>query len=363
MTATYRVAIIGTGRMGGLIDDELPVGSWSKPYGHFSAYAAIPETTVVAVANRGAERLERFSHRFGIENTYLDYEEMIRKEQPDIVSITTPSLARAEPIMFCAEQGVRGIFAEKGLCASLAEADRIAEAVRSNGVAFNWGALRRHHDGFQKIRAEIADGAIGEPRFAVMSFASDLIKHHPHTLDLVEMMLGDPQPRWVQGNLIEAGEPFAPDRPLPTYDRAGHRFVPPPGKEIGDPWVGTYRVGYEGSAEGIFIPVPGVFEIDIFGTAGRAFAWDNGGVFSIRTFDRASGRTATTTYQPQGESPTMCVIRDLIQELETGERTAGNIDRTMQAVETQFALAHSHLQGGARVSIPVDDRSLFIPGG
>ena len=40
----YRVAIIGTGRMGGLIEDEIPVGSWSKPYGHFPAYAAIPET-------------------------------------------------------------------------------------------------------------------------------------------------------------------------------------------------------------------------------------------------------------------------------------------------------------------------------
>ena len=59
----------------------------------------------------------------------------------------------------------------------------------------------------------------------------------------------------------------------------------------------------------------------------------------------------------------MCVIRDIIREMETGERTAGNIDRTMQAVETQFALAHSHLQGGTRVEIPVTDRTLYIPGG
>ena len=105
----------------------MPAGSWSKPYGHFPSYAAIPETTVVAVANRGQERLERFAKRFGIDNTYLDYREMILKEKPDIVSITTPSLARAEPIIFCAENGVRGIYAEKGLCASLAEADRVAD--------------------------------------------------------------------------------------------------------------------------------------------------------------------------------------------------------------------------------------------
>jgi hypothetical protein len=40
VSRTYRVAIIGTGRMGGLIEDEIPAGSFSKPYGHCSAYAA-----------------------------------------------------------------------------------------------------------------------------------------------------------------------------------------------------------------------------------------------------------------------------------------------------------------------------------
>ena len=120
LTVTY-----GTGRMGGLIEDEIPPGSFSRPYGHFSAYAAIDEVEVVAVANRGAERLERFVKRFGVTNTYLDYRTMIEREKPDIVSVTTPSFARAEPIVFAAEHGVRGIYAEKGLCASLAEADRI----------------------------------------------------------------------------------------------------------------------------------------------------------------------------------------------------------------------------------------------
>ena len=65
----------------------------------------------------------------------------------------------------------------------------------------------------------------------------------------------------------------------------------------------------------------------------------------------------------EGESPTVGTIRDLIREIETGERTAGNIEVTVQSVEVQFGLAHSHLQGGARVSLPIADRSLYIPGG
>ena len=227
MAAKYRVAIIGTGRMGGLIEDEIPPGDPNKPYGHFSAYEYIEETEVVAVANRGAERLQRFSERFGITNTYLDYREMIDREQPDIVSVTTPSFARAEPLIYAAEHGVRAIYSEKGLCASLAEADRIREAVTSNGVAFNWGAMRRHNVGFRALAEAIAAGEIGEPEAVLMLNYTDLIKHHPHMLDLVSMLLGDPQPQWVSGRLIEAGDPFDPE-PRRRASRVRRRQQPLP---------------------------------------------------------------------------------------------------------------------------------------
>ena len=39
-----------------------------------------------------------------------------------------------------------------------------------------------------------------------------------------------------------------------------------------------------------------------------------------------------------GESATVATIRSLIRELESGERTTGNIDVTMQSVEVQFGL-------------------------
>ncbi|MCZ6676067.1 MAG: Gfo/Idh/MocA family oxidoreductase [Candidatus Poribacteria bacterium] len=365
----YRVAIIGTGRMGGLIEDELSPNQFSSPYGHFSAYTAIEQTEVVSVANRGTERLKRFTERFGITNTYLDYCEMIEKEQPDIVSVTTPSFARAEPIIFAAEHGVRGIYAEKGLCASLAEADRIVAALKGNNVAFNWGAMRRHHDGYIRLRDAIARGDIGEPRYAVMYTYTDIIKHHPHTLDLVSMLLGDPAPSWVEGRLVDKDDPLAAGmgqqrpRAFPHYDSAGHCFVPPPGEEIADPMVGYFRIGYANNTEGIFVPIAGPFSIDVHGTEGRAYAWDNGDVFCVRRGVKGGSAVDEKIIKPTGESPTVCTIRNIIREIETGERTDGNIDVTMQSVEAQFGIAHSHLQGGERVALPVADRSLYIPGG
>lgn len=366
---TYKVCIIGTGRMGGLIEDELKSNQFSSPYGHFSAYGAIPETEVVAVANRGEARLKRFCDRFSFKNGYLDYREMIEKEKPDIVSVTTPSFARAEPIIFAAEHGVKGIYSEKGLCASLAEADKIVAACKANNVAFNWGAMRRHHDGFKRMRDAIKEGKIGEPRYGLMFSFTDIIKHHPHTLDLVAMLLGDPAPQWVEGRLAQPGTLLAGDGPTqrprsyPAYDSGKHAFIPPEGEEIADPLVDFYRVGYAGGAEGHFVPVPGLFDVEVYGTEGRAYAWDNGEVIRIRRGTRRDAVVEEQTIKPSGESPTVSTIRNIIRQLETGERTDGNIDITMQAVEVQFGLAHSHLKDGARVSLPVSDRSLYIPGG
>ena len=122
------------------------------------------------------------------------------------------------------------------------EADRIAAACQANDVAFNWGAMRRHHDGFKKLRDALLDGAIGELRYAQMYSYTDLIKHHPHTLDLVAMLLGDSAPRWAEGRLVQKGEPLAANydqrpRAYPAYDADRHAFLPPAGEEIADPMV------------------------------------------------------------------------------------------------------------------------------
>jgi predicted dehydrogenase len=368
---TYRVAIIGTGRMGGLTEDEPHTATYPRPYSHCAAYQSMAQTKVVAIANRGAERMARFAKRFDIptEKTYLDYREMIEREKPDIVSVTTPTLARAEPIIFCAEHGVRAIYAEKGLAPSLTDSDRIAAAVRKHKVAFNWGAMRRHHSGYKQLAAAIAGGEIGAPRYAAIYTFTDLITHHPHTLDTVSLLLGDPVPAWVEGRLVDPAEAKALGmrRPLPAYAAAEKRFVPAEGEMYASPYPGFFRVGYAGGMEASFLPY-GRFDVDVVGTEGRASAWDNAQFFRTwRPPKAVKGQALETpgqerTYTPSGESATVATIRSLIHEMETGERTTGNIDVTMQSVEVQFGLVESHLQGGARVTLPIADRSVYIPG-
>jgi len=368
---------VGAGRIGGLLEGEQPPSAFRKPHSHFASYNAVDETEVVAVAGRSEGRLKMFTERYGITNLYTDYREMIEKERPDIVSVTTQSIHKAEVITFAAEHGVRGIFAEKALCTSLGEADRIRDAVNTNGVAFNFGAERRHHDGFQRLRNAIAQGDIGEPKYAFCFWLTDLMKHHSHTIDTLAFLLGDTQPVWAEGRLVLHGDPLDDGSrkgpregtdmhqralPLPTLSVEENRFVPPDGLDFADPLLDFSRVGYDGGAEAVFIPLSRATDFEIHGTEGRAFAWDDGQ--DIRLRRKAGGSdTQEKRFVPSGESPTVNTIRDLVNELETGERTSGNIDVTHRICEAEFGLAWSHVQGSQRVGLPVEGegRSLHIP--
>ena len=122
------------------------------------------------------------------------------------------------------------------------------------------------------------------------------------------------------------------------------------------------RVGYAGGAEAVFVPRRGATEFEIHGSEGRICAWDDGADFRVRRRGRSGSGSEEEIIRPQGESPTVVLIRQIIRELEGGERTSGHIDRTLQVAEAEFGVAHSHLQEGRRVSLPVEDRSLYIPG-
>lgn len=376
--ARYRVAIVGAGRMAGLLEGERPPSAFRKPHSHFASYAAVEETEVVAVAGRNEGRLAMFAQRYGMTNTYTDYREMIRRERPDIVSVTTQTIYKAEVIAFAAEHGVRGIFAEKALCSSLEEADRIRDVLTHSGAAFTFGAERRHHDAYQRLKSMISRGDIGQPKYAFCYWLTDLMKHHSHTIDTLSFLLGDPKPVWAEGKLVLRGDSLdQADRlgpregtdmrqrllPLPTFDPGENRFVPPDGEPFADPLLDFSRVGYDNGAEAVFIPLNRAAEFEIHGTDGRAYSWDDGEDIRLRRTVKGSGDTEETRLVPSGESPTVNTIRSLVRELDTGERASGNIDVTHQVCEAEFGLAWSHVQEGKRIPLPVEDtgRSLYIP--
>jgi predicted dehydrogenase len=115
--AKYRAAVVGhTGR---------------GDYGHGldRVWLDVPDTTIVAVADADPQGLAAAVKRLGGPKGFADYRRMLDEVKPDLVSICPRWLdEHRDMVVAAAERGVRGIYMEKPMCRTLAEADQMVAA-------------------------------------------------------------------------------------------------------------------------------------------------------------------------------------------------------------------------------------------
>ena len=116
--AKYRVGVIGCGRAGTT---------------RARAFDLHPLCKVVAIADTDPENLKLGCERFNASG-YDTYEKMLRNEAIDIAMPVLPVAPNADAVVASAEVGVKAIFCEKPLTASLRDADRMVEACRIRGI-------------------------------------------------------------------------------------------------------------------------------------------------------------------------------------------------------------------------------------
>lgn len=201
MPTKYRVAVVGTGRVGALWETNPPTGT-----SHAGAFFVQPECELVAGANRRRDRLEEFGRLFGVSGLYQDYGEMLRTERPDIVCVATHPGSHADIVESAVHNGVRAIFCEKPMALDLADCDRIIAACRANNVLLSVNHSRRWYPIFRHAHDLIRTGAIGElvsmtgycqggkPSPAWQSeFEGPLLHDATHLFDLMRIFAGDVQ--------------------------------------------------------------------------------------------------------------------------------------------------------------------------
>ena len=96
----YRGAVVGCGRMGSTIDDEhihMPHYPW--PWAHAPAMIEARGIELVGAADVDRVKLDDFGRRWKVEALYEDYRELVAKEQPDMVAVTTRPEERAEVVV------------------------------------------------------------------------------------------------------------------------------------------------------------------------------------------------------------------------------------------------------------------------
>ena len=339
--------------MGGTIDDEItyPHNDFILPYGHAGAYKAVEQAELVAAADVDEQKLQRFCDRFEIPERYADYRDMIERERPDIVSVATRATDRAEPILFAAEHGVRGIYAEKALCASLAELDAIADACRRNGTQLVYGAMRRYWVGFETTRGVIDSGQIGPAHAAVCSAGGSAFHSNSHFLDAMLYLLGDPAAVSVRAALKgrDGGElvlGLTGDGQILAAEDPGMEFA------IVDLEDGR-RISFTDLAprEMEIVCADGVIRSQ--GDSNQYAMW--------RRTDKHSHEWEQQPFPEwRGHSGTVAIIQDLIRSVETGVPGRSNLQVICNGMEALFGFVESHRRGGIRVSLPLKERNIRV---
>lgn len=122
---------------------------------------ATPGLEWVAVCDRDPERLQAAREEFPRLETYESVSEMLAHADIDMVSVVTPHFTHAPISIECMEAG-KHVVVDKAMCLSVAEADAMIEAGRTNGVMLAVFHARRHDGNFRAIRQAVHSGQIGE---------------------------------------------------------------------------------------------------------------------------------------------------------------------------------------------------------
>lgn len=340
----YRAALIGLGRMGSTIDEEV-VGypAIALPYSVAGACRASERLELIAGADLDPEKCRAFTQRWGVNAVYADYREMIRQEAPDLVAICTRAENHAELAVGVAEAGgVSMVFLEKAMACSMCEADAILHTYQQRNIAFNTGVLRRFDTRYHHMRQRLAQGEVGEVRAAVHYASSSLMHGHIHSVDTLMYLLGDPRALRVKGEL--RGEMAA----------RNNRFDQDP--------QAVYQLQFAGGIEAWTLPV-GHWDFEVWGSKGMIKGLNNG----MDWFERqptAAGRHTIYPEKPFENVPpnsaTLYCLEDLVQAHEEGRPALGNVEVTHHATEICLAVAQSHLEGGKWIDLPLQNRDLYI---
>ena len=142
---TYGFGIIGCG----MISDF-----------HSAAITDIKNGKLVAVSSRKAENSQRLVDRYSIQ-AYSDYNEMLNRDDIDIVCVCTPSGAHMEPAVAAAEAG-KHVIIEKPLEITLERCDDIIESCEKANVRLCAIFNSRFSDASQLVKDTVSSGRLGQ---------------------------------------------------------------------------------------------------------------------------------------------------------------------------------------------------------
>ncbi len=338
MADKYRVAVIGAGKPW---KTEGATG-FGMAHGHVKGYLATGKCELVAVADISEENAKAFVEKFGSGKVYLDYHKMLAAEKPDIVSICTWPHLHEPMTLAAAESGAKGIYCEKPMAPTWGESKRMHEACVRNGVTLAFNHQRRFLEPFQRAKAMLKDGVIGELK-RIEGQCGDMFDWGTHWLDMFFFYNDETPAEWVIGQIDSREEKSVFGAPLENQGICHFKFL----NEV----RATLLTGYEAAigCANRLIGTEGVIEI------GWSAPW-----LRVWATGDAEWRTEPTEEGIHDGIAIDYAVADFVHALDTGKRPLLSSYNAIQSTEVIFATYESSRRRG-RVDLPLQQEdSAFL---
>ncbi|MCK9222394.1 MAG: Gfo/Idh/MocA family oxidoreductase [Limnochordia bacterium] len=216
----------------GLVGYKFMGKAHSHAFRDVSMFFDLPVKPVMKVlCGRDEKSVAESARKFGWEEYVTSWEELVQRDDIDLIDITAPSNVHKEIVLAAAQNG-KHIFCEKPLALTLEDAEQMLQAVTEAGVKHMIGFNYRRVPAIMLIKQMIDSGKLGQiyhfrgtylqdyvidPSFPLVwrlrkeiAGSGSLGDLGAHTIDLARWLVGDFH------EVIGMSETFIKERPLPT---------------------------------------------------------------------------------------------------------------------------------------------------
>jgi UDP-N-acetylglucosamine 3-dehydrogenase len=308
------------------------IGCGGRGRSHAMGYLASESAEMVACADVVGATAEQFAEEFGIPSSYEDYQEMLKKEKPDVVSICLWTGLHLDAVLASVEAGVQLINCEKPMAPTWGEARRMHEVCEAAGTRLTFSHQTRYGPTFQKVRDLVREGAIGE-LIRIEGFCSNLFDLGTHRFDRMFFYNDDQPVEWVMGQVNCANDLTVFGIPVETH--------------------GISYVKWKNGVAGLLVTgETSPIQDRLIGSDGMI---ENSGRDAVRVLRKGCADWEILPAQALEESDgeTTLYILDAIAWLEGGEQSLTSSHRALQGTEVIFATYESSRRR-SRVYLPLE---------
>jgi predicted dehydrogenase len=184
---------------------------------HIEGYRNVEDADLVAVCDVSEERAKETAEKYGIPNVFTDYEEMLKLDELDAISVCLPNVMH-RPVTVAGLEAGKHVLCEKPLATNAKEAAMMVEAAEKSGKTLAMALNFRYMGTSLTAKKLIEAGELGDIYYAKTAMLRNnaiprgwfhvkeksgggpLLDLAAHVLDVTWWLMGCPEPVSVSGS-------------------------------------------------------------------------------------------------------------------------------------------------------------------